>query len=51
MCARVIVLNKGELVETLMRDQIYSGQATQPYTQQLLRATKLEQRSANRNIA
>ncbi len=41
MCARIIVLNRGEVVETLTREQIYSGQAQDAYTQQLLRATKL----------
>ncbi|WP_274627989.1 ABC transporter ATP-binding protein [Arvimicrobium flavum] len=39
MCARIIVLNRGELIETLTREQIYSGKASEPYTQELLHAT------------
>lgn len=41
MCARTVVLNRGQVVETLNREQIYSGEAHDEYTQQLLRATKL----------
>ena len=45
MCARIIVLNRGEIVETLTREQIYLGQARERYTRELLSATKLEQRN------
>lgn len=51
MCARIIVLKRGELVETLTREQIYSGEAQDPYTRELLRASRLERRRDVRKVA
>ncbi|MFV0474173.1 MAG: ATP-binding cassette domain-containing protein, partial [Pikeienuella sp.] len=38
VCTRILVLEKGELRETLKREALHAGRATHPYTQKLLDA-------------
>ena len=40
MCERILVLDKGELVETLSRDELYRGAAKHAFTQSLLDAAR-----------
>jgi len=40
MCERILVLDKGELVETLSREELYGGQAKNSFTQALLDAAR-----------
>jgi peptide/nickel transport system ATP-binding protein len=40
VCERILVLDKGDLVETLSRDKLYSGRAENAFTQRLLDAAR-----------
>lgn len=40
MCERILVLDKGELIETLSRQELYSGQAKTKFAQHLLDAAR-----------
>ena len=46
MCDRLAVMNRGRIVETLTAAQLHDGTVTQPYTRQLLEASRGYDRAA-----
>jgi len=46
MCEQIAVMNQGQIVENLSKDQIMKSNATERYTQQLLAASKGYDRDA-----
>ena len=50
MCEQIAVMNQGKIVENLSKEQIIKSQAAEPYTQQLLAASKGYDRETARQL-
>ena len=50
MCEQIAVMNQGQIVENLSKEQIIKSQAAEPYTQQLLAASKGYDRETARQL-